>query len=243
AYLTEHYTTILPLVTGEFLWPQAKASAVTVPILVLLVAVFVVSALLVLPLGRLIGAQLEAFSPITGYSINIGASLLGVASFLVLARWSVGPVMWFTIATLPILYFVRGTRRGFVYNVAGLLIVVGVLQFTRSTIEYWSPYSKISLQDPLPVLGARLLMTNNNGHQVLFDLSKARFESLAYGQDPRRGFLEGARYTYESPYQIIRPRSVLIVGGGTGNEAAAALRNGVEHIDVVEIDPIIIGIG
>lgn len=36
---------------------------------------------------------------------------------------------------------------------------------------------------------------------------------------------------------------VLIVGGGTGNDAAAALRHGARHIDVVDIDPEIIAIG
>jgi hypothetical protein len=50
-------------------------------------------------------------------------------------------------------------------------------------------------------------------------------------------------YLYESAYHIVQPHSVLIVGGGTGNEAAAAVRNGVEQIDVVEIDPTIIAIG
>ena len=34
-------------------------------------------------------------------------------------------------------------------------------------------------------------------------------------------------------------RTVLIVGAGTGNDVAAALRMGAERVDAVEIDPAI----
>src|ERR1051326_5533369 len=76
AVLTEHYTQIIPLATGEFIWPQVKGTAagVAVPLLLPLLVVFTVSALLMMPLGRLVGMYLEAFTPITAYSINIAAS-------------------------------------------------------------------------------------------------------------------------------------------------------------------------
>jgi spermidine synthase len=50
---------------------------------------------------------------------------------------------------------------------------------------------------------------------------------------------------YELPYKIYgRPlQHVAIVGAGTGNDVAAALRCGVEHIDAVEIDPGILKLG
>src|SRR3954470_4510171 len=39
------------------------------------------------------------------------------------------------------------------------------------------------------------------------------------------------------------PKSMLIVGAGSGNDAAGALRNGVEKVVAVEIDPVIIQLG
>ena len=39
------------------------------------------------------------------------------------------------------------------------------------------------------------------------------------------------------------PHSVLILGAGTGNDVAGALRHGAEHVDAVEIDPVILEIG
>ena len=39
------------------------------------------------------------------------------------------------------------------------------------------------------------------------------------------------------------PNKVLIVGSGTGNDTAAAIKSGVQSIDAVEIDPVIIDLG
>ena len=39
------------------------------------------------------------------------------------------------------------------------------------------------------------------------------------------------------------PRKLLIVGAGTGNDAAGGLRHGVKQITAVEIDPAIISLG
>ncbi|MEW6557982.1 MAG: hypothetical protein AB1349_11640 [Elusimicrobiota bacterium] len=45
-------------------------------------------------------------------------------------------------------------------------------------------------------------------------------------------------------YRIIKqPKRVLILGAGTGNDVAVALKNGVQEIDAVEIDPVILNIG
>src|SRR2546426_5573139 len=72
ATLIEKYTRIIPPETGEFLWPQAKGVSIGMPMVLLLAIVFTAGALLMLPLGRLVGGYLEAFAPITAYSINIG---------------------------------------------------------------------------------------------------------------------------------------------------------------------------
>ena len=49
---------------------------------------------------------------------------------------------------------------------------------------------------------------------------------------------------YDLPFLFhSRPRSALMVGAGSGNDAAGALRHGVERITAVEIDPAIIELG
>ena len=49
---------------------------------------------------------------------------------------------------------------------------------------------------------------------------------------------------YELVYRIVpHPQSVLILGAGTGNDVAGALRHGAKDVDAVEIDPVILEIG
>ena len=49
---------------------------------------------------------------------------------------------------------------------------------------------------------------------------------------------------YDLPYQIVKqPKDVAIVGAGTGNDVAAALRGGAEHVDAIKIDPAILLLG
>jgi spermidine synthase len=49
---------------------------------------------------------------------------------------------------------------------------------------------------------------------------------------------------YDVPLRLQpNPESVLIVGAGTGNDVAGALRGGAKHVTAVEIDPAIIDIG
>jgi SAM-dependent methyltransferase len=49
---------------------------------------------------------------------------------------------------------------------------------------------------------------------------------------------------YDAPYRFATHAGrVLVVGAGAGNDVAAALRHGAEHVDAVEIDPVIFSIG
>ncbi len=47
------------------------------------------------------------------------------------------------------------------------------------------------------------------------------------------------------PYRLLgrAPRRALVVGAGTGNDVAVLLDEGVEHVDAVEIDPVILDLG
>src|SRR5439155_3095813 len=214
-----------------------------IPMAMLLAIVFTTGALLMLPLGRLVGTYLETLPPITAYSINIGASLAGVVSFLLISYLQFGPVVWFTIAILPVLYLVRTDRLGLLWNSVGLVAVVAVMLLFRSGGELWSPYSKITVTPAHPLINARELFTNNNGHQVMYDLSAKRLANRYADPEGLWHLAQAHVYVYGAAYEMVHPRSVLIVGGGTGNEAASAVRHGVERIDVVEIDPVIISIG
>ena len=49
---------------------------------------------------------------------------------------------------------------------------------------------------------------------------------------------------YNLPFRFAAPNpAVMIVGSGTGNDVAAALRHDSRLVDAVEIDPAILGLG
>ncbi len=88
--------------------------------------------------------------------------------------------------------------------------------------------------------GEYTLTVNNTGYQVLLNLNKDYVASHPQLFSPKmNGFSQ-----YDIPLLLHpHPRSFLIVGAGTGNDAAGALRHGVQQITAVEIDPAIISIG
>jgi SAM-dependent methyltransferase len=84
--------------------------------------------------------------------------------------------------------------------------------------------------------GLALIQAAGTYYQRLHDLSPK-----AQAGFPERRVVAGY---YEFPYRL-RPGAgrVVIVGSGTGNDVAAALRSGVGHVDAVEIDPAILYLG
>ena len=240
----ERHVSLVPWENGEFLWPgDLKESPVQMSVITLMAAVFATAATLTLPLGRLVGRYLGAYRPVVAYSVNLSASLLGVITFVSLSFLQLGPVVWFLVALLPLVYFVRSRPAAVVCHLVGVALTTGLLQHGRTNDEYWSPYSKITLSEASSTLHTRVLSTNNSGHQVLYDLSPELLRARPDPTSPAWRFIDDHAAEYDSAYAVIRPKSVLIIGGGTGNEAAAALRHGTDRVDVVEIDPVIISLG
>ena len=110
----------------------------------------------------------------------------------------------------------------------------------------WSPYQKLVLRQSdshnpdSTDIGQYVINVNNVGYQEIIDLSPSHLAA-----DPDRYPQAGRGMSqYDIPYLLHdRPRKALIVGAGSGNDAAAALRNGVEQVTAVDIDPVIIDFG
>jgi SAM-dependent methyltransferase len=107
---------------------------------------------------------------------------------------------------------------------------------------HWSPYQKLTLTpitDKKEII-AYSLNTNDTWYQHILNLSPnflERHPEVNEGLDPRWN-------AYNVPYQFApAPRSVLVLGSGTGNDVAAALRNSNARITAIEIDPLILELG
>ena len=112
----------------------------------------------------------------------------------------------------------------------------------------WSPYNRIEIfKIPSITTGQPeddelgwILAVQGNYYQRLLNLEEKPSEALARAYP----FYSNAHFAYNQPYAWMpKPRNVLVVGAGTGNDIAAALRHGAEHVDAVEIDPRIQQIG
>jgi spermidine synthase len=211
----------------------------TYGMLVLIVDMFV-------PIGRILGRLMNAHpNPIWAYSVNILGSILGTWSFVLLSFFYQPPFVWFLITAVLLAFFVLWSRRDQKLNLA-LLGVIVVLSWFASlapgAIEtVWSPYQKLVVRTSQPnEMGSFVVEVNNSSYQDIMDLSDAYVESnSARFPSALRGLSQ-----YDIPLLLHpAPETFLVVGAGTGNDVAAALRHDVSSVTAVEIDPAIIGIG
>lgn len=205
------------------------------------------------PLGRLTG-RLLADHPHTlwAYSVNILGGLFGVWIFVGLSALNQPPAAWFLVFSLLMaaltLASAPASRWVPTLVALGLLVPLAWLASREpGAMEVrWSPYQKLALMPTNPNdpavggLGEYLVTVNRVGYQGMIDLSERHVAANPGRYPPElRGLSQ-----YDLPFLLHRaPRRALIVGAGTGNDVAGALRHGVAEVTAVEIDPDILDLG
>jgi hypothetical protein len=191
---------------------------------------FALTALVFVGLGQVMGRAFNNIAnPILAYSINVTGSLAGIVAFGAASYLRTSPVTWFLISVGACFYFVNGSRLLRLCEFLILLAIVAVLTGygvdTGKNKIFWSPYYKIVYDTD-----AKGIETNNIGHQQMVPVHEvAPGYSLTHLLNRDAGC---------APFE-----EVLIVGAGSGNDVAAALRDGTKHVDAVEIDPVLNEIG
>ena len=190
-------------------------------------------------LGGFVGQSMKRLSSLRGYGINLSGSLAGMALFSLLAVLQRGPATWLLLGFLLLTPLVFSDR----VTLAVLALVLCIVAIPETNV-FWSPYNRVELTrlsppDDWPRASAYSLVANHVWYQWLADLSPAFLDRYPTAK-PNSFMLP----YYELPYRLVpNPHNVLILGAGSGNDVAGALRHGAEHIDAVEIDPVILGIG
>src|SRR6266576_3794256 len=193
---------------------------VTLPLLFLGVAA--VMALV----GEGVARTFRRFSPLEAYRLDILGSLAGIITFSALAFLEAPPFVWGVVVAAAL--FLLIDRRRALWQAPALAAMLTLLGLESAVpTDSWSPYYKIRL-NPHPS-GAVTLLVNGIPHQTI-DLAQRRLDQVP---------IYGLPYQHRSAI----PASVLIVGAGTGDDVAVALRLGAQHVDAVEIDPRIHDIG
>lgn len=227
-----------------------------VPLYAVLVVFYIAITMVFVPLGQVIGRCFGKEAPLLDYAANLIGSMFGIVVFSVVSFFAWPAWVWFVIGMPVLAVLCPGERRTAALTLVCTAVAAGIVyEVNRDTL--WSPYQKIDITpmvlnartgNPLPYQQAgpdvlRLpvetgfnVRVNDDFYQLPVDLSDA---SVA-----RYPALRRLQRQYDLPY-ILKPNAerVLIVGGGTGNDAAAALRHGAQHVDMVDIDPEIVAIG
>ena len=223
---------------------------------------FFVVIVIFLPLGQRIGELFrQGSSPLRSYTYNVAASLLGVLAFTGLSLLRVQPVWWFAIGYGLLLFLTKGRERLWTaVCVAGIVLVAPFQQFSNpSMLEcVWSPYQKVQVWEvgasppregssgwriapgKAPADGVQFYMLDSNDIAMMWMLDMSDATRAKHPWLSKPGKIEW----YDYPYHLFpQAKSVLIIGSGSGNDIAAALRHNAAHVDAVEIDPVIAEMG
>ncbi|MCP3980846.1 MAG: methyltransferase domain-containing protein [bacterium] len=201
------------------------------------VVTFVVVTLLFALLGRLMGEAFNHVERLPGYTANIAGSLAGILAFIALGYLETPPAVWFAVGLAPVLWWAPNRAWA---GTAGLLVLTcAAMVFPHYGDTVWSPYQKlvghrVASTPGHPEADAYLVQISDVFYQVAVD---RRPDNVARGGG---GFLPHYDVVYRN---IPRPDRVLVVGAGTGNDVAAALRAGAKQVDAVDIDPAIVRFG
>jgi SAM-dependent methyltransferase len=201
-----------------------------VPIEAIAALFFVLITLMFVGLGQTLGRAFDAYpNRVVGYSLNIGGSLAGIVGFSLLSFAQAPPAIWFAIGCAGIVFLLRQEKA---LSLARLLTLAAVVAFPAIPTDFsnlhemrWSPYYAV---DRNKTNGE--ITVNNIGHQAMvpFNAGGSSY-SLVHLLQRQSG---GTSF-----------QDVMIIGAGSGNDVAHALRFGANRIDAVEIDPVIQDIG
>jgi SAM-dependent methyltransferase len=211
------------------LLPSAVKLAFNLHIGLYCVAVFLALAFLFGKLGRVLAVSFDGMPRLPAYTINILGSLAGLAVFVLLSQLQSPPWVWFLVGLAPLLLWLgngRALRFGCVCVILSAALVAPHLHHT-----VWSAYQKLTGKE---VANGYQIDISDAFYQVAYDLSPASVARIGF--DPMPNY--NAEFT-----GLEKLDRVLVIGAGSGNDVASALRAGAKQIDAVDIDVAIIAMG
>jgi hypothetical protein len=178
--------------------------------------IFLATAATMAAIAHGVAVRFVRFSALDAYRLDILGSIAGIVAFSALAFAGLGPVSWGVVVAILVALLLPRLSWLQLIACGALVVVFGVGTYAGGTI--WSPYYRLKL------LPTGDISANGVPHQVA---------QLTAGTD------------YEIPYDHIvhTPGRVLVIGAGSGNDVAVALRMGAQDVDAVEIDPKILETG
>ncbi len=213
---------------------EISANRRFLPVSVVVIFFFFFNAVVFYPVGLELGRAFAQLPPIRAYTVNVAGSVAGVLLMMAYSRFSLPPFVWYGTAFL--LWALTGGCDRRRWLVTALLPLALVMMVDSNVL--WSPYSKIRIDNMSRAPGERKpfsIAVGEHFHQSALDFSGHP------DLDTRPPIVSN----YDLPFLLpdVRSDRVLIIGAGTGNDVAGAVRAGARSITAVEIDPVIYSLG
>jgi SAM-dependent methyltransferase len=170
--------------------------------------------------------------------------LAGILAYTGLAFLNQPPAIWLTAGGILLIWLLwrKSPLRWAAASIFSVCVALTALAPQPGRV-YWSPYQRLIVRPAYLNDGELVsyeLRTNDSWYQQIYNLSPEfgakhpeLFRDVPLKWNP-----------YNLPYRFFpNPGSVLVLGAGTGNDVAAAIRNGAERVVAVEIDPLIQDLG
>jgi hypothetical protein len=212
--------------------------AALLPVYGLLIAVFTTTVAMFIPIGHATGRIMDRLPRLQAYGMNLAGSIAGVVAFTLISFLWAPPVTWFIPAAVIFVLLVGDDRSERVATVVAMAVLVGLISWPTDPTSHriYSPYQLIE-RTMEPSTGLMRILSGGTYFQKVYDFSENNLNRDAPA-------FASVRQYYDLPYTLADSLDkVVIVGAGSGNDAAAALRAGAKHVDAVEIDPAIIALG
>jgi len=200
-----------------------------------LATIFLLTVLAFLPVGQLCGRLMQRQDNLVAYSWNLLGSLFGVLIMFIASYLWTPPLVWFALCMAVMILFYRKEQASLLGGFGWILVVIVILAWPINPLwkMIYSPYQLLEVG--YGENGLMQIRAAGHYYQRVHNLSYA---NAVVNEDEK---LRRIRNYYELPYHIYgKPNAVAIVGAGTGNDVAAALRSGASSVDAIEIDPAIL---
>ena len=201
-----------------------------------LLLIFIFNAMCFVPLGQLVTKFMVLTDPLRAYGYNLIGSILGVLIFTLLSFFWTPPIIWLSLGFIFYLVFAYFSKLPKFLStfsfIAILIVITAVNKSDTENRDFYSPYQNISVK----------FENGNDGSPITIKSSHIWFQSpLNLSNNYYQNINQSWYNFYNFPFNITdkKPESILIVGSGSGNDVAAALRNNIKKIQAVEIDPVI----
>ena len=200
-----------------------------------LCTIFLLTVLAFLPVGQVCGRLMQRRDNLGAYGWNLLGSLFGVFIMFAVSYLWTPPLVWFALCVVVITLFYRKEYANLLMGFGWVLVVILILAWPVNPLwkMIYSPYQLLEVG--YGENGLMQIRAAGHYYQRVHNLSYA---NAVVNQDDK---LKKIRDYYELPYHIYgKPNEVAIVGAGSGNDVAAALRSGAGSVDAIEIDPAIL---